>query len=211
MASGDSAGSPGKVKRQPAKQKAAAKAKAGAKKAEQAPPEKAQKAGAGKAKAGRKSKHAPTERTTGRAKGDEEGAEGVSRGQKGSRKGKAATSARHKQKPATAKPASWSDKADEEEQSAAFSGLLSSPLSATKARPAKRGRKALSDNAAEQHDDNGDDTEAAAHSPKGNKITAAKGAGKAGLKAASKGKKGASQGQQKEAKARQPSTRQQPR
>ena len=201
MASGDSAGNSGKALRHPAKQKAAGKA---------------QKAGNGKAKIGR-IKQAASGRTTGR-EGGEEGAEGVADGQKGSRKGKVATADRQKQKPAKAKPASQSNKADKEEQSATSSGLLSSPVSVTKNPPARPGRKALNDNAAEQ-DDDGDDAEAAteaataatAHSPKKNKITGVKGVGKAGLKAASKGKKGAFQAQQKEAKAKQLSTRQQPR
>ena len=142
----------------------------------------------------------------------------MSEGQKGSRKGKAATLDRQKQKPATAKPAGRSKKAHEEEQTAASDSLLSSPVSVTKTQPARRGRKALSDNAAEQEDD-GDDAEAAteaaieaaAHRSKKKKFTVAKGAGKAGPEAALKGKKGASQGQRKEAKAKQPSTRQQPR
>ena len=222
MASGDTAGAPGNAMRQPAKQKAAGKAqKAGVKKAEKSLSEKAQKAGSGKAKVGRKSKQAANGRTTGRAEDDEDGAEGVAKGQKGSRKGKAETLDRQKQKPVTAKRAGWSNKADKEEQSATSSGLPPSPVSLTKTRPARRGRKAFSDNAAEQDDDDddGDDVEAAteavtaaaAHSPEKKKTTAAKGAGKAGLRAASKVKQGASQGRRKEAKAKQPSTRQQPR
>ena len=224
MVSSDSGGSPSKDVKQPAKRKAAGKAKTGAKKADKALAGKAQKVGARQPKAGRKGKQAADEGTTGRAEDEEDGSEYVSEGQKPGRKGKQVATDKQKQKaaaapkkPDAAKPATRSrhahNKADEEEKSAASSEMPSSPVSVTKAQPVRRGRKALSNNAAKQDGvgDSDGDEEAATHSPQRKRSEPVKAARKAGRKAAPKEEKAGSKGQRKEAKTRQPSTRQQPR
>lgn len=211
MGSADTGGSPSKPIRQPAKQKVAGKAKAGVKRQAKAQSQKVQKAGTGETKAGRKSRQAGNDNSTNRQDEEDIGIEAVSGGQKASRKGKQAPVDRQKQKAATAKPASRRkpahNQADKGEHTAASSDGPSSPVSVTKAQPARRGKKALSDGSEQ------DDSEAAAQSAQLQEARSrpGKATGKANPKAAAKGGKAGSQGQRKGGKAQQPSTRQQPR
>lgn len=223
MISADTNGRPSRATKQPARKRAATKAMPSAGKAKRAPSGKAQTAGARKAaqaKTGKNGDQAIIQETAEEAEEERETSKAGSKGSRPGRKGKQASADGQKPKAAPASKGAYRVQqhatrskqehsiAEEDEQSDASDHVPSSPVGVAKAQPKRRGRKALTDNGAEQDEDA---AATAVGSPSGKAKGSVKAAVKAGQKAASKGKKRGSGGQKKEVKAKQPSRQQQPR
>ena len=233
MVSANIDGSPSQATKQPAKRRAPGKAEAAVGKAEKAPAGKARTVGPKKAaqpKAGKSGDQAIDKDTAGEAEKQQGTNNAGSKGRRPGRKGKHAPADGQQKKAAAipdgqkskAAPASKGtsrvqqpatcskqehSKAEEDEQTAASDHVPSSPVGVAKAQLKHRGRKALTDNGAEQDDDAATAVDSPSRKVKGT----VKAPVTARQKAASKGQKGVSGGQKQEAKVKQPSRQKQPR